>query len=79
MTKGWNLPDNVSPNDPEATWNKKEKERTFVIKNDITGEYWSNSFGWVEEGFTLFSEEEKDTFLYIPLDSEWELFHEEEV
>jgi len=24
--KGYNLPDNVSPNDPEAPWNKEEQE-----------------------------------------------------
>ena len=24
--KGYNLPDNVSPSDPEAPWNKEEKE-----------------------------------------------------
>ena len=25
--KGYNLPDNVSPNDPEAPWNEEEQEQ----------------------------------------------------
>ncbi len=29
--KGYNLPDNVSPSDPEAPWNKEEQEPTCII------------------------------------------------
>ena len=37
--KGYNLPDNVSPNDPEAPWNKEEKEEGH------TCEYYEKSTG----------------------------------
>jgi hypothetical protein len=80
MTKGYNLPDNISPNNPDAPWNKKEKVRTWVIKNTVTGGYWSTLFGWVEEEpITLFSDEEKNGFPYMAIDGEWELFDEEEI
>lgn len=69
--KGWNLPDNVSPNDESAPWNKKDKEGVFAIKHSFTGELWSNDVGWVEDDFSIFTEEEKATFSYIPLYSEW--------
>jgi hypothetical protein len=48
-------------------------EKSFAIKNQETGEYWNNKIGWVDRNSaTLFTEEDKDTFLYIPLDGEWE-------
>jgi len=30
MSRGYNLPDNVSPNDPEAPWNKEEREEELT-------------------------------------------------
>ena len=29
--KGYNLPDNVSPHDPEAPWNEEEQEKLFCV------------------------------------------------
>jgi len=52
-------------------------ERTWCIKNVVTGEYWSNDFGWIDEHFSLFSEEEKSVY-NLPIEGEWELFHVEE-
>ena len=34
MTKGWNLPDNVSPNDPDAPWNKEEQQEEICTCHD---------------------------------------------
>ena len=31
---------------------------------------WSNFQGWVDEGYTIFSSEEKET-LNLPMDGEW--------
>ena len=51
--------------------------KTYSIVNKTNNNlYWSNEFGWCEEGFDLFSEEEREAFL-LPSDFEWKLFHEE--
>ena len=34
--KGYNLPDNVDPNDPEATWNKVEVEEEKSTTQDLS-------------------------------------------
>jgi DNA-directed RNA polymerase subunit RPC12/RpoP len=39
--KGYNLPDNISPNDPNAPWNKDEQEEEvtcIICGKDITEE-----------------------------------------
>jgi hypothetical protein len=48
--KGYNLPDNVSPNDPEAPWNEEEQKdpegRNICFECGSTEVVYHNKSGW---------------------------------
>jgi len=52
-----------------------QQDSTWCIQNMNYPElFWSNDWGWVEEGFTLFTEKERKE-LNLPLEGEWILFN----